>query len=308
MIELSNRHRLEFVAASGSLAFDGRGWPWEWPLRWVGLLDPRLFTIVTKTIFLNPYKGNRSLIVPWRVIKFVSEKGETIPLLLGLIKPELVAGIVNAEGLRGPGLEGWLKRDYPVIRRFGYKVIVSITGKEIKDCVAMTKRLNGLENIVGLELNASCPSENPLFLERPEIIPQFCNDIHQVSDLPLLLKLSYAQPYLKIAKETENIIEAISINTVSWNIVFPDKESHLARYGGGGVSGRVARQFTWKMVSELARGTKTPVIGPTIWEYEDIWKLWSLGASAYHFGTIFLLYPWRPTTYVKRWRREQEGR
>lgn len=33
MIELSNGHRFEFVAASGALAFDGRGWPWEWPLR-----------------------------------------------------------------------------------------------------------------------------------------------------------------------------------------------------------------------------------------------------------------------------------
>jgi len=118
--------------------------------------------------------------------------------------------------------------------------------------------------------------------------------------------LSYGQPYLQIAKRVGGIVEAISINSVPWKVVFGNKPSPLAKYGGGGVSGKIAQPFTWKMVLELARGTSIPVIGASIWEYEDILRLKSLGASAYHLGAIFLPYPWRPSAYVKCWMREQK--
>ena len=58
MIRLSNGREFEYMAASGALAYDGRGWWWEWPLRWCGLLDPSLFTIVTKTLTRHPRRGN----------------------------------------------------------------------------------------------------------------------------------------------------------------------------------------------------------------------------------------------------------
>lgn len=303
MIKLSNGHCLEFVAASGSLAFDGRGWPWEWPLRWVGLLDPRLFTIVVKTVLLQPKKGNLQWHAPWRVVKLISENGETINPVLAFLRPSMIDGAINAVGLTNAGLEHWLKKDYPVIENHGYNVIVSITGEEGRGCVEMARRLNEFRNVVGIEFNASCPNTDPSLLEKSDMVVGVCHDIKQVCRHPLLLKLSYTQPYIQIAKETESIVEAISINSVPWNTVFPDKESPLARYGGGGVSGRVAQPFTWQMVKGLARETNIPVIGASIWEYEDIERLRTLGAEAFHFGTVFMPYPWRPSIYVRKWKR-----
>jgi dihydroorotate dehydrogenase len=169
----------------------------------------------------------------------------------------------------------------------------------------MARRLNGQRNVVGIEYNASCPNTDPVLLQNAEIVARNCYGIKEVSDYPLLLKLSYAQPYIEIARSVEGIVEAISINSVPWKIIYPDRESPLAKYGGGGVSGKNAQPFNWRMVSELSRETKIPVIGPSIWEYEDIQRLKMLGASASHFGTIFFL-PWKPTGYVKRWLREQK--
>lgn len=305
MIELSNEHRLEFVVPSGALAFDGRGWIWEWPLRWAGLIDPHLFTIVIKTLLLEPWKGNLRWRAPWRVLKFLSDQGEVIHPLLALTRPSLVGGLVNALGLTGPGFERWLERDYPVIQHHNYKVIVSITGQEGRGCAVMAKKLNLLTNIVGIEFNASCPNTDPTLLKNAEIVVGVCRAIKEETDLPLLLKLSYIQPYVQIANAVEGKVEAIDINSVPWDIIFPGRESPLAQYGGGGVSGRLAQPFTWKMVSELSRNTNIPVIGPSIWEYEDISRLKMLGVSAYHFGAIFLPYPWRPTMYVRRRMREK---
>lgn len=305
MIKLSNGHCLEFIAASGALAFDGRGWFWEWPLRWIGLLDPRLFTVVTKTLTLYPRSGNLSKLRPWRVVKFISENGEVIPPPLALVKPSLVKGIVNAVGLTNPGLIQWMITDYPVIQRCGYKVIVSISGRR-EECLTMIEILNEQEDIVAVEFNASCPNFIEEFFSNPETVVEICLAMVEKSRHPVVLKLGFSQDYRQIAKRTEGKVEAVSINSVDWRVVFPDKESPLAEYGGGGISGQVAQPFTWQMMLTLRRETITPIIGASIWEYEDIGRLQVLGASAYHFGAIFLPYPWRPSMYVKRWRRAKE--
>ncbi len=303
MIRLSNGHCLESAAASGSLAFDGRGWSWEWPLRWARLLDPNLFTIVVKTLLLESWPGNLRRYAPWRVVKFLSEEGKTINPLLALAVPKLAEGAVNAVGLTNDGFDRWLQKDLPIIQRHNYQVIVSITGPAGKGCVEMAERLNDLKNVVGVEFNASCPNTDPTLLKSSEVVVGICQEIKKVTEHPLLVKLSYIQPYLEIARELKGTAEAISINSVPWNIVFPDKESPLARYGGGGVSGRLVQRFTWQMVSDLSKDGSIPVIGASIWEYEDIRRLQKLGASAFHFGTIFF-WPWKPSSYVRKRRKE----
>ncbi|MFA4999023.1 MAG: hypothetical protein WC514_03350 [Candidatus Paceibacterota bacterium] len=295
MIELSNGHKLEFIVPSGALAFDGRGWPWEWPWRWLGLIDPKLFTIVIKTLTLFPRKGNLRRQAPLQVLKFISEKGETINPVLALLNSRLIRGVVNAVKLNNPGFDYWLEHIYPVIVKLGYKVIVSIAGTK-EECVKMVMMSHGLKNVVAIEYNASCPNIGPICTES---IAETSFAIKDVSDKPSLIKLGYDQPYLEIAKRVEDAVEAISINTVRWETIFPNMPSPLAKYGGGGVSGPVSQKYNWEMMHILATKTKIPVIGPGIWEKEDILRVKRLGASAYQFGTIFLPYPWRPTAYVK---------
>ncbi len=274
------------MAASGALAWDGRGWPWEWPLRWTGLLDPELFTIVVKTLTRQPRTGNLRWSHPWSVVK--NKK----------------AGVVNAIGLTNPGIDWWIEKIAPRIPE-KYKLIASIEANDEKDTVEMVQKLQGTP-VLGVELNFSCPNTPDREASSAEKITKIARHAARVSSLPILIKLSYTHDYLKLAKdlETDPKIEAVSINSIPWNLVYPETPSPLARYGGGGVSGKIIQSFTWKMVQEISTISRIPVIGPSVWEYEDVERLKTLGARAISFGSVFVRHPWRPTSYVRRWIRE----
>jgi dihydroorotate dehydrogenase len=175
--------------------------------------------------------------------------------------------------------------------------------------------LNGLP-LKGLEINASCPNTGPvrgregsqrasasngagedLGKNADEVI-RGVKLVRHATELPLILKLSVAQDYVKIAKGVEGIVEAISVNSVPWSTVFPDHESPLACFGGGGVSGKLAHPFAWKVVHDILIKTSVPPIGP-VWGLGDIRQVRLWGAKAVSFGSVFLRYPWKPTSYVK---------
>lgn len=281
MITLSNGHRFEYMAASGALAFDGRGWPWEWPLRWLGFLDPKLFTIVAKTVTSKPRRGNLRWYNPFGCVRL------------------LQGGAVNAVGLTNPGIDWWLVVAAPRAKRFGYAMVGSITSDDVDELVEMGRRMNDAA-LVALEFNASCPNSNSELMKNPDLVIEACERLKAVTKFPLLLKLSVTHDYKKIARVTEGIVEAISINSVPWSVAFPMQRSPLANLGGGGVSGKIAQVWTWKMLEDLAGATRTPIIASSVWEYHDIEKLRSLGAAVVSFGSVFLRYPWRPTAFVRR--------
>lgn len=294
MITLSNGHAFEFAAASGALAFDGRGWPWERPLRWAGLLRPELFTIITKSLTLKPRRGNLRWWNPLRCVRL------------------LPGGVINAVGLTNPGMDGWIKKIYPRVAQSGWPFVVSIAGESLQEYVEMVIRLLSLrapegrsnpDAIKAIEINASCPNSPGELQQNTQTVMDTAKALKKISPWPLMLKLSCTHDYAAIARALEGEVEAVSINSVPWPIAFPDKKSPLQKFGGGAVSGKRAQPFTWKMTAELARETKIPVIGASVWDYEDIDKLFGLGAKAVAFGSVFLRYPWRPTHFVRRWKK-----
>ena len=95
MITLSNGHAFEYMVASGALAFDGKGWPWERLLVWLGLIKPELFTVVIKSLTRNPRPGNLRWWKPWTCVRLIP------------------GGSVNKVGLTNPGIEWWCKKVGP---------------------------------------------------------------------------------------------------------------------------------------------------------------------------------------------------
>jgi dihydroorotate dehydrogenase len=287
VITLSNDHKFEFMTASGALAYDGQGWPWERPLRWVGLLDPTLFTNVTKTLTRLPRAGNLRWSHPWSVVKQLAG-----------------GGVVNAIGLTNPGIDWWIEKVGPMIPK-DIPIVVSIEARDELEVAEMIQLLEG-QRIVAVELNLSCPNTKDHSDRTTEKILAVARHADQLSRLPLIAKLSYTQDHVTIAKELALLrqIQAISINSVPWAAIFPDRPSPLSGFGGGGVSGKVVQDYTWEMVAELSRATKIPVIGPSVWEYEDIRKVIDKGAKAVSFGSVFVHHPWRATRFVRRWIRE----
>ncbi len=286
MIRLSNGHAFEYVAASGALAFDGLGWPWEQPLRWIRFLDETAFTTVIKTLTLKPRQGNLRWYNPFGCIRLIP------------------GGTLNAVGLTNPGVEWWCRKIGPRIDSSRAPVMGSILG-EPEELALMTKMLNAFD-LVGIEINASCPNTQDDVLTNTAKVIDGCRAVKSVSRLPIILKLSVVHDIQKIVEGVKSLVEAFSINSVPWLVVFPEQRSPLASLGGGGVSGKIAQPYTWKLMKELSEITKIPVIGPSIWDFEDITNLRDLGAKAISFGSVFLKYPWRPNLIVKRDKKRKE--
>jgi len=227
MIRLSSHHSFEYMAASGALAFDGNGWPWEQPLRWVKLLDPKRFTIVLKTVTYGRRKGNLRRFRLFRTVRFLDEKGNSD--FRTWWHPE---GTVNAVGLTNPGIEYWCQKIAPQVEKSRYHVIASVASDDIAELQEMAQMLDGRYNLKGLEINASCPNTESELLENAGHVIDAVWAVAEILRMPLILKLSTTHDYLKIERETRGLIRAISINSVPWNIVFPQKKSPLENLGG----------------------------------------------------------------------------
>ncbi len=286
MIQLSNGHRFEYMAASGALAFDGKGWPWEWPLWKIGLLDPSLFTVVIKTLTYRPRKGNLSWYNPFRCIRFLHQ------------------GTVNAVGLTNPGIKWWCWKIGPTVNRKGIPLVGSILSDRIDELLVMADMLNDFD-LVALEINASCPNTEGDLLENTQKIIEGCRAVKKRSRFPIILKLSVVHNIGSILPGVEGIVEAISINSVPWRVIFPDRKSPLAHFGGGGVSGKIVQPHTWDFAEKLESFASIPVIWPSVWDFSDIVELRQKKVKAISFGSIFLRYPWRPTLFVRRDKKEK---
>jgi dihydroorotate dehydrogenase len=299
-IKLSNGRVIYYMAASATLGFDGRGYP---PLDTLlslklpglkPLLDPGLFTIVTKTLTLHERKGNYRWYYP--------------PSCIRLIR----SGSVNAVGLTNPGIRWWLREIVPRIDTSD--IVVSIFSdrseneKYLEELGEMAMQLDKLD-LTAIEINASCPNTGGDCLKQSaQRIIDGCLTVHAMTRHPVIFKLSVAHPLEEIAALLNQLppktVEAISINSVPWSAVFPDRKSPLKKYGDGGVSGKPAQKFTWKAVEKLVGLTDIPIIGPSVWDYEDIETLMRIGASAISFGAAFFI-PGRPTRYVRRHMKEK---
>jgi|SRR3972149_7170971 len=272
MIRLGKNYFQHF-ASSGALGYDGKGWPWEHPLEYFNLFKHELFIPITKTLTYKPNKGNFRWYKPWKTIKLLEN------------------GVINAMSLGNPGIIWWYSK-------YRYtKQIVSIYSENIVELASMIIMINN-SNAIGIELNESCPN---LCISPTEKIIEDCHTARKISNKPIILKLSILHDIVEILPKID--VDAISINSIPWNIIFPDNKPPL-EYGGA-VSGKIIQPYTWNFLQKIVKMSDIPVIGPSIWEYDDMHKLESLGAKGFSFGSIFLRYPWRPTEYVLRWEREK---
>lgn len=286
MITLSNGHAFKYMVASGALAFDGKGWLWEQPLVWLGLIKPELFTVVIKSLTRNPRPGNLRWWKPWSCVRLIP------------------GGAVNKVGLTNPGVEWWCREIGPNLDFQKYPTVGSIFGDE-KELVEMAGMLNRFD-IVALEVNVSCPNTGHA-IEQAEMVVNSVKAVKRASRHPVIVKVSADQDYLAIVHGLVGIAEAVSLNSVPWKTVFTNGEQtplwKLEKQvggGGGGVSGKPAQKHNWAAVEALAKQGLLPVIGPSIMEFEDMEKLRKFGAKAIGFGAIHLRTPWKPTSFVRK--------
>jgi dihydroorotate dehydrogenase (NAD+) catalytic subunit len=286
MIELSNGHRFSFCCGAGALAFDGRGWPWDHPFRWAGLLRPKEFTVVAKTVTLKPRKGNLRWWKPWTCVKLLKE-----------------GNVVNAVGLTNPGVHHWSCHGYEVAKQMGYKVAASVAVERPEEATELGFYLADL-NLAYIEFNASCPNTGQVFTDN-EIVDAV-NRLWGESMIPVVVKLSYAQAMNTrlIHMLEDSYAEAVHcINTVPWSTLYPNETSPLASLGGGGVSGPDIYHHAQNAVRHVKRyAPNLPIIaGGGIESEFDALTFKELGAGAFSIGTLFMRKPWAPNRLIREY-------
>lgn len=288
MIQFHNGHKYDYGVASGALSFDGDGWWFEQPWRWMGILRPEEFTIITKTLTYEPRKGNYRWYAPWRCVRLLENRS-----------------VVNAVALSNPGYIWWLAHCRRKIAKRGYKVIVSIAPTTASEAVTMVHLLSGTECIVGIQLNLSCPNVNKL--DNLDYVCTMTRLVRKHCDLPLILKLGYADGPTTICKELDGIVDAFElINAVPYSIIHPHGTSPLLKYGyTGSVSGAdITVHARTALIDAKKMKIKTPIIsGGGVDSLHEARLRETLGADAVNFGSVFIRKPWLPNRIVKELRK-----
>lgn len=71
---------------------------------------------------------------------------------------ETPSGMLNAVGLQNKGVDYFVQHIYPVIKDYGCKVIVNVSGASPEDYAEVCRRLAPCSNVAAVEVNISCPN------------------------------------------------------------------------------------------------------------------------------------------------------
>ncbi len=204
---------------------------------------------------------------------------------------EVYGGMLNSVGLQNPGVDYFIKEDIPFLRQFDTKIIVNICGHTIEEYINVIKALNG-KDIDMLELNISCPnvSEGGMaFGTDCSMVERVVSEAKKYADKPLIVKLSpNVTDITAIAKAAENGgADALSlINTLTGMKIDIYRRKPVLANKIGGMSGPAVKPVAVRMVYQVSKAVKLPVIGMGgILNGEDAVEFIMAGGTAVSVGT-----------------------
>lgn len=228
-------------------------------------------------------------------------KGTTLEPREGNAYPRMAetpAGMLNSVGLQNKGIDYFEKSIYPKLSGYDTNVIVNINGSCIDDYVALAKRIDALEKIPAIELNISCPNVRMggmAFGTNPVSTREVTKAVRSAYSKKFIVKLS---PNVTSIVEFARIVEeegadAVSlINTLLGMAVDIHKMKPSLSTITGGLSGPAVRPVAVRMVWQVAKSVKIPVIGMGgIMNSDDAIEFFLAGASAVQVGTASFIDP-----------------
>ena len=227
--------------------------------------------------------------------------GLTIKPREGNSPPRIVetpAGMLNAIGLQNPGLEAFLARELPRLRACRAAVIVNIAGESEEEYVTLARELSAVPGILALEMNLSCPNVKQggiQFGTSVTTIGRVVEKVRRVSDLPLIVKLSpNVTDIVELARAAESGgADILSlVNTLKGMVIDIAARRPFLGNITGGLSGPAIRPVAVRMVYEVYRAVKLPLIGMGgIMHVNDALQFIMAGARAVAVGTANFVEP-----------------
>lgn len=211
---------------------------------------------------------------------------------------ETPAGMLNAIGLQNIGVKAFIREKLPFLRQFKTPVIANFFGDTTEEYVQAAGELSSAEGVSGLEMNVSCPNKQAgwiVFGTEPKVMEQVVTSVRKATDLPLIVKLSPNVTDIGLmARVAENSgADAVSvINTITGMVVDVKRRRPVLANNTGGLSGPAIRPIAVRMVWEVYKAVKIPVIGMGgIMTAHDALEFIIAGASAVAAGTANFVNP-----------------
>lgn len=218
---------------------------------------------------------------------------------------EVRGGMLNAIGLQGPGVQGFINEHMPFLRQTGVPVIVNIWGTSLEGYVETAAMFEDVEGIDGLELNVSCPNVKEggaPFGTDPKRMGAVISAVRKATSLTLITKLAPNIPDVKtFARAAADAgSDALSIaNTLpAMAIDITTRKPILANISGG-LSGPALHPVALKLVWDAAPVVDIPIIGMGgIMTAADAIAFLCAGATAVAVGTANFIDPTTPTQVI----------
>lgn len=230
----------------------------------------------------------------------ISSKGLTINPKEGndgLRVYETASGMMNSVGLNNPGVDAFIERELPKMRKLGTNVIANIGGGCIEDYINAVTKINEAD-VDMIELNISCPNVKHggmAFGIKSHVAYDVVKEIKSIAKKPLMVKLSpNAEDIVDMAVKCEEAgADSISlINTLKGMAIDIYKRKPVFNNVTAGLSGPAVKPVALAMVHDVAKAVNIPVIGlGGIASGSDAIEFMMAGASAIQIGTVNFINP-----------------
>lgn len=211
---------------------------------------------------------------------------------------ETASGMLNCVGLQNKGVDYFCEHIYPQIKDIDTNMIVNVSGSSPEDYAECAARIDLLEKIPAIELNISCPNVKDGGMAFGVTCAGAASVVRAVRERyhkTLIVKLSpNVTDITEIARAVEaEGADAVSlINTLMGMAVDIEKRRKVLSIGTGGLSGPAVKPVALRMVYQVAKAVKIPVIGlGGISSAKDAIEFMMCGATAIEIGTANFLDP-----------------
>lgn len=231
----------------------------------------------------------------------ISVKGLTLSPRKGNAPPRIAetpAGILNSVGLQNPGVDAFIRDEIPFLKSFDTCIIANIAGNTVEDYCRIAEILSDAD-IDAIELNVSCPNVKEgclMFGSTAEGISKVTSAVRKVCKKPLIVKLSpNVTDIAEMARAAEGSgADCVSlINTILGMAIDINSRKPILGNIMGGLSGPAVKPVAVRMVYQVSKAVKIPVIGMGgISGAEDVVEFLLAGASAVMIGTAGFVNPY----------------
>ena len=235
-----------------------------------------------------------------RIGAFVT-KGLSLKPRAGNPTPRIVetpGGMLNAIGLQNVGIDAFIAKKVPFLRTVNTPAIANFFGNTVDEYAEMARRLDGIPEVAGLEVNISCPNVKQggiVFGTDPDCAASVVAACRRATIKPLIVKLSpNVTDVVSMARACEDAgADCLSlINTLTGMAIDLNKRRPVLANITGGFSGPAIKPVALRMVWQVARAVKVPIIGiGGIMNATDALEFILAGATAIQVGTASFINP-----------------